>query len=118
MVLRFDCGRSVTTYDRPMGNDGEEIVRLESVTKYYGAKKALEDTTLRCPKKDFTAVLGPPGAGKTTLLRCAAGLDRPTAVFPPFGACALRPRPQRPTVGFNGLSVRLGFEPVARSEVE
>lgn len=79
MVLRFDCGRSVTTYDRPMGNDGEEIVRLESVTKYYGAKKALEDTTLRCPKKDFTAVLGPPGAGKTTLLRCAAGLDRPTS---------------------------------------
>ncbi|MEU8110534.1 ATP-binding cassette domain-containing protein [Nonomuraea muscovyensis] len=62
-----------------MGTAGEEIVRLESVTKTYAGKKALEEVTLRCPKNAFTAIVGPPGAGKTTLLRCAAGLDRPTS---------------------------------------
>lgn len=79
MVPPFDCGRCPTSYDRHMRNDGEAIVRLESVTKNYGSKKALDGVTLRCLKNNFTAILGPPGAGKTTLLRCAAGLDRPTS---------------------------------------
>jgi putative ABC transport system ATP-binding protein len=62
-------------------------VRLEAVTKMYGAgsgaRAALRDVSVRIPVGTFTAVMGPSGSGKSTFLQCAAGLDRPTsgAVF-------------------------------------
>jgi len=69
--------------ERPASN----AVRLEAVTKVYGAgagaRAALRDVSLRIRGESFTAVMGPSGSGKSTLLQCAAGLDRPTsgAVF-------------------------------------
>ncbi|MET9590709.1 ABC transporter ATP-binding protein [Streptomyces sp. NPDC006516] len=57
-----------------------EALRLESVTKVYGAGDgavtALDGVTLSLPTGSFTAVMGPSGSGKSTLLQCAAGLDR------------------------------------------
>ncbi|MFB4302728.1 ABC transporter ATP-binding protein [Actinomadura sp. NTSP31] len=54
-------------------------VRLESVTRTYGAVRALDDVSWTFPRGGFTAVMGPSGSGKSTFLHCASGLDRPTA---------------------------------------
>ncbi|WP_309096473.1 ABC transporter ATP-binding protein [Streptomyces sp.] len=54
-----------------------DAVRLDSVTRRYGAVTALDAVSLALPAGSFTAVMGPSGSGKSTLLQCAAGLDRP-----------------------------------------
>jgi putative ABC transport system ATP-binding protein len=59
----------------------EEMVRLDAVTKVYGAGQgavvALDALTLGFGSGSFTAVMGPSGSGKSTFLNVAAGLDRP-----------------------------------------
>ena len=52
-------------------------VRLENVTKRFGAVTALDGVSLEIADGEFFAVLGPPGAGKTTLLRTIVGLEKP-----------------------------------------
>jgi putative ABC transport system ATP-binding protein len=54
-------------------------VRLESVTRTYGAVRALDDVSWTFPRGGFTGVMGPSGSGTSTFLHCASGLDRPTA---------------------------------------
>jgi multiple sugar transport system ATP-binding protein len=53
-------------------------IRLENVTKVFGAHTALKDLTLEVGDGEFFVLLGPTGAGKTTTLRLIAGLERPT----------------------------------------
>lgn len=49
----------------------------ESVAKYYGRTRALEDVTVEfC--RGLNVLIGPNGSGKTTLLRLFTGLARPT----------------------------------------
>ena len=48
-------------------------MRLNSVSKIYGDKAALQDLTLDIEEGKITAVLGESGAGKTTLLNVIAG---------------------------------------------
>ncbi|MFJ6850365.1 ATP-binding cassette domain-containing protein [Streptomyces sp. NPDC091271] len=54
----------------------EPVVRLDSVSRLYGAPKhrvtALDDVSIGLEQGTFTAVMGPSGSGKTTLLHCAA----------------------------------------------
>ncbi len=50
---------------------------LEDVTFRYGETPALERATLRVPRGEFLAVLGPNGGGKSTLLKLLLGLLRP-----------------------------------------
>ncbi len=52
-------------------------IRLENVTKRFGAVTALNDVSFEVADGEFFAVLGPPGAGKTTLLRTIVGLEKP-----------------------------------------
>ena len=52
-------------------------IRLERVTKRFGAVTALHDVSLDIADGEFFAILGPPGAGKTTLLRTIVGLETP-----------------------------------------
>ena len=52
-------------------------IRLDKVTKRFGAVTALQGVSLEVADGEFFAVLGPPGAGKTTLLRTIIGLERP-----------------------------------------
>jgi multiple sugar transport system ATP-binding protein len=52
-------------------------LRLEGVSKRFGAVAAVADLTLTAPDGAFVVLLGPTGAGKTTALRLAAGLEKP-----------------------------------------
>ncbi|MCL5788806.1 MAG: ABC transporter ATP-binding protein [Candidatus Marsarchaeota archaeon] len=52
-------------------------VKLEHVSKAYGAVTALDDVTTHAPHGEVTAVLGPSGSGKSTLLRLIAGIEPP-----------------------------------------
>ncbi|MEJ1158376.1 ABC transporter ATP-binding protein [Prosthecomicrobium sp. N25] len=54
-------------------------VRLEGVSKRFGATQAVADLSLTVGDGEFVVILGPTGAGKTTLLRLVAGLERPDA---------------------------------------
>ncbi len=50
-------------------------VRLESVTKRFGATTAVDGLSLTVRDGEFVVLLGPTGAGKTTTLRLVAGLE-------------------------------------------
>jgi iron(III) transport system ATP-binding protein len=52
-------------------------VRLEGVSKSFGALHAVREVTLEIDQGELMAVLGPSGCGKTTLLRTIAGFERP-----------------------------------------
>lgn len=49
-------------------------IRIERVTKRFGDKVAVHDTSLTIADREFLVLLGPSGCGKTTLLRAIAGL--------------------------------------------
>src|SRR3954464_11285337 len=53
-------------------------IRLDHVTKVFGAATALRDLSLDIADGEFFVLLGPTGAGKTTTLRLIAGLDKPS----------------------------------------
>ncbi len=52
-------------------------IEVRSVTKTFGAFKALDAVDLHVPDGALVALLGPSGSGKTSLLRIIAGLERP-----------------------------------------
>ncbi len=52
-------------------------LRLEGVTKKFGAHTAVDHIALDIPRGQFTTLLGPSGCGKTTLLRLIAGFYEP-----------------------------------------
>src|SRR5215470_11596979 len=54
-------------------------LRLESVSRDFGAFSALKDITLDVARGEFIALLGPSGCGKSTALNCLAGLLMPTS---------------------------------------
>ncbi|HEX2831117.1 MAG TPA: ATP-binding cassette domain-containing protein [Burkholderiales bacterium] len=53
------------------------MVRLDSVSKHYGARVALHPLTLSFERGRTTALIGASGCGKSTLLRMIVGLVRP-----------------------------------------
>jgi spermidine/putrescine transport system ATP-binding protein len=62
-----------------MGESGATgSVRLEGVTKKFGAFKAVDDIDLEIANGEFFTMLGPSGCGKTTTLRMIAGFEQPT----------------------------------------
>jgi phosphate transport system ATP-binding protein len=46
------------------------VVRIESLSLWYGAARALTEVSLAIPECRITALIGPSGCGKSTLLRC------------------------------------------------
>ena len=60
----------------------EAIIRLDAVTKTYGAGevtvRALARVDLVIGKGEMVAIMGPSGSGKSTLLNILGCLDRPT----------------------------------------
>lgn len=57
----------------------ETILRVESLTKRFDDKLAVNDVDLEVTAGSFYGIVGPNGAGKTTTLSMITGLLRPTA---------------------------------------
>ncbi len=55
----------------------DAMIRVERVSKRFGAVVAVDEATLAVERGEFLALLGPSGCGKTTLLRLVAGFDAP-----------------------------------------
>jgi Cu-processing system ATP-binding protein len=53
-------------------------VRLDRLTKRYGAHRALDQLSLTIERGEILALLGHNGAGKTTLMKLTLGLTRPS----------------------------------------
>lgn len=55
------------------------FLRIEGLTKRFGAVTAVDDVTLDIPRGEIFALLGSSGCGKSTLLRMLAGFETPSA---------------------------------------
>lgn len=64
----------------PLQADGyTDIVRMESVQKYFGAIHALRDVSLRVGSNEIVGLIGDNGAGKSTLIKVMTGVMPPSA---------------------------------------
>ena len=56
----------------------DDILRVEHISKRYGAVTALVDVSLRLQRGEVLALVGDNGAGKSTLLKIICGFQPPT----------------------------------------
>jgi NitT/TauT family transport system ATP-binding protein len=72
--------KTVTPQATPEINAGE--VRVDGVTKSYGASRMRKDVVRDCSfvieRGKLTVMIGPSGCGKSTLIRLLAGFEEPT----------------------------------------
>lgn len=53
------------------------MLKIESLTKSYGDKKAVDELTLHIRKGEIFGFIGHNGAGKTTTIKAACGILKP-----------------------------------------
>jgi general L-amino acid transport system ATP-binding protein len=58
-----------------MTTDKDPIVRVEAVSKWFGAFQALYDVALDVARGEKVVICGPSGSGKSTLIRCINGME-------------------------------------------
>jgi len=56
-----------------------DILKLDQVSRYFGAHKAVNDVSLRVQAGESIALVGHNGAGKTTLFKMILGLIQPSS---------------------------------------
>jgi Cu-processing system ATP-binding protein len=86
---------------------GEEMIRIEGLSKRYGRLTALDGLDLSIRRGEVTAVLGPNGAGKSTLIKSILGLVRPEAGRITVGGMVVNGAPEyRRMIGYMPQSAR------------
>jgi len=55
------------------------MIELEQLVKKFGDLTAVDHVSLKIPRGEFFAILGPNAAGKTTMIKLLAGLMKPTS---------------------------------------
>jgi len=55
------------------------MIEIQSLSKHYGEKVAVDDLSFTVQSGTITGFLGPNGAGKSTTMRLILGLDSPTS---------------------------------------
>ena len=63
--------------ERVVAESQTKALTVESVSKSFGAVKAVEDVTFSIEPGSLSCLIGPNGAGKSTLLHCVSGVLRP-----------------------------------------
>ena len=58
---------------------GEELIRMERISKFYGRVQALEDVNFSVGRREIVGLLGDNGAGKSTLIKVLSGAVRATS---------------------------------------
>lgn len=56
-----------------------KTLEVQSLTKWYGSARGVEDLTFGVEQGEIFGYLGPNGSGKTTTIRCLMGLLKPTS---------------------------------------
>ena len=56
-----------------------DAIKIESLTKYYGKARGVEQLNLTVAEGEFFGFIGPNGAGKSTTIRTLLGLISPTS---------------------------------------
>jgi len=67
---------SQTIYADATQAQGETIIELEQVDKFFGDFQALKDINMRVGRQEVVVVIGPSGSGKSTLIRCINRLEK------------------------------------------
>jgi NitT/TauT family transport system ATP-binding protein len=57
----------------------DKPLRLEAVSKSFGAVEVLRDFSLEIERGEFVAIVGPSGCGKTTLLNLLSSFEQPSS---------------------------------------
>ena len=55
--------------------NGNSVISLKGVNKWYGDFQALKDINLEIKAKEKIVICGPSGSGKSTLIRCLNRLE-------------------------------------------
>ena len=71
-------------------NRPDAILRVEHISKSFGAVVALQDATLHLPTGEITGLVGDNGAGKSTLIKIISGVLTPDAGSIEFGGKGVR----------------------------
>lgn len=72
--------RQVVAFEfRPAPRSGEDIVRVEGVSKAYGSRAIYDGFDFHVRRRERWCILGVNGAGKSTLLKLVVGASQPDA---------------------------------------